>query len=123
MQLQRRHTLKRAREYAYVRAHGLPCVGRHLVLNSTPIPSTHAAEAGFSRFGIIVTRRVGCAVLRNTVRRRVRELLRAHGAPLQNGRYVVILARRSAAEVDSASLRKDFLRLLTLHSQQEQTAT
>lgn len=122
MQLQRRHTLKRAREFAYVRNRGLSCVGRYFVLTTAPIPPTRAAEPAFSRFGIIVTKRVGCAVLRNTMRRRVRELLRAHGESLGKGRYVVILLRQAAAGADFPALREDFSSLLARHAKQEQYA-
>lgn len=112
MQLRRRHTLKRTREFAYVRAVGDSCAGRYFVLSSAPIPVVQFAESEPSRFGIIVTKRIGCAVLRNTLRRRVRELLRAYGEPLKKGLYVVLLLRQAAATADFPALRKDFLGLL-----------
>lgn len=38
------------------------------------------APGGTLKFGIICTKKIGCAVVRNKLRRRVREILRAHGA-------------------------------------------
>ena len=70
------------------------------------------ASAKDSRFGIITTRRLGHAVVRNLLRRRVRELLRAHGAPLQHGHYVVLIPRHTASTASYTELEKDLLRLL-----------
>ncbi len=109
MQLTRRQTMKRASEFAMVRAEGSSHSGRFLVLATCALP--HGADAE-SRFGIITTKRVGKAVTRNLLRRRVREILRAHGDPLARGHYVVIILRNHAAPADYAALEKDFLKLL-----------
>ncbi len=109
MQLTRRQTMKRASEFAMVRAEGSSDSGRFLVLGTCPLPQGELAE---SRFGLIATKRVGHAVVRNLLRRRMREILRAHGAPLARGLYVVVILRNRAALADYAALEKDFLRLL-----------
>lgn len=55
-----------------------------------------------SRFGFAVGKRVGKAVVRNRVKRRLREIVRSlHPA---GGWDVVIIARPAAADVDFASL-------------------
>lgn len=110
MQLKRSHTMKRASEFARVRSKGRSDAGRFLILNTAPL-----AEAVPSRFGIITTKRIGHAVLRNTLRRRVREILRAHGSPLAQGLYVVIVVRNRAAMTNYHGLEKDFLKLLARH--------
>lgn len=112
MQLKRCHTMKRAYEFAEVRARGASEAGRFLVLSTAPAPSGAAAH---SLFGIITTKRVGNAVCRNQLRRRVREILRAHGAPLAKGLYVVIILRNRAAHADYGALERDFLKLLQRH--------
>ena len=103
--------MKRASEFAMVRAQGSSAAGRFLVLATLPYPGEGAGVKG-SRFGIITTRRLGHAVVRNLLRRRIREILRAHGEPLANGHYVVLIPRHSAATAAYAELEKDFLRLL-----------
>ena len=121
MQLTRRQTMKRASEFALVRAAGSSRAGRFLILSTAPLPAERAdtANGGESRFGIITTRRMGHAVERVLARRRVRELLRKHGAPLAAGRYVVVVVRTSAAQATYAEMEQDFLRLLkrTLNKQ------
>ena len=70
-----------------------------------------AAEQG-SRFGIIATKRVGNAVMRNALRRRMREVLRQHAEPLGQGLYVVLIMRHRAAEATYAQLEREFTKLL-----------
>jgi ribonuclease P protein component len=64
----------------------------------------------WSRFGYSISKRVGSAVTRNRVRRRLREILRQQ--PLQEGFDIVIVARPAAAESDFASLKAEAERLL-----------
>jgi ribonuclease P protein component len=51
-----------------------------------------------TRVGIIVGRRVGKAAIRNRVKRRVRELVRARYSRLRPGYDVVFIARPAAAD-------------------------
>lgn len=111
MQLTRHQTMKRASEFAMVRAQGSSAAGRFLVLSTLPYTG-EGAGAQESRFGIITTRRLGHAVVRNLLRRRVREILRAHGTPLERGHYVVVIPRHTAATASYSELEKDFCRLL-----------
>jgi ribonuclease P protein component len=55
-----------------------------------------------SRIGFSVSKRVGGAVVRNRVRRRLREIVRA--APLKPGRDIVFIARPASATADYATL-------------------
>jgi ribonuclease P protein component len=57
-----------------------------------------------SRFGFAVGKRVGSAVTRNKVKRRLREAVRALGSI--GGWDVVVIARPMAAETDYAGLRR-----------------
>lgn len=111
MQLKRHHTMKRASEFAMVRAQGSSAAGRFLVLSTLPYTG-EGAGAKESRFGIITTRRLGHAVVRNLLRRRIREILREHGEPLQHGHYVVLIPRHTATTAAYSELEKDFRRLL-----------
>lgn len=110
--------MKRASEFAMVRSEGKSEAGRFLILSTAPLPK--AGE--HSRFGIITTKRIGHAVVRNLLRRRVREILRAHGDAISTGLYVVIVVRNRAAMTDYAGLEKDFLKLLA-RRQKSQNST
>nr|WP_239056640.1 ribonuclease P protein component [Wenzhouxiangella limi] len=65
----------------------------------------HFAESTQARLGMAVSRRVsGRAVVRNRIRRQIRETFRLNRPRLARMDYVV-LAQPSAAELDRAALR------------------
>ncbi len=65
---------------------------------------------GTSRLGITVSTKVGKAVVRNRVRRRIREIYRLHEQELCRGLQLVIVARNRAAGASYAQLEKSFMR-------------
>jgi ribonuclease P protein component len=66
-----------------------------------------ASRAGEPEVGIIVSRSVGSAVVRNRVKRRLRHVMRSHVDRLPAGCRVVIRALRPAADAPTASLAAD----------------
>ena len=67
---------------------------------------------GAARIGIITSSRVGGAVARNRVRRRVREVVRVERSRLLPGIWLVIVARRPAVEAAFNDLRTEWLQLV-----------
>ncbi len=64
-----------------------------------------------SRYGFSVSKRVGKAVVRNRVKRRLREILRL--TPLEPGWDIVFIARPAAAGADYTSLKESVEGLLS----------
>jgi ribonuclease P protein component len=62
-------------------------------------------KPGPSRVGVTASRRVGGAVVRNRLKRYVREVFRQHRAWFPDGSDVVFVARPSAATLDYAAVR------------------
>lgn len=58
-----------------------------------------------TRLGITVSAKVGIAVVRNRIRRVVREWFRSRRMSLAPGWDVVVVARTQAAQADAAALR------------------
>jgi len=83
---------------------GKSWAGKEIVLRALP----NALEA--SRFGFVVSRRLGKAVIRNRVKRRLREIARQ--TPVQPGWDIVVIARVPAAEADYKSLERSVRMLL-----------
>lgn len=69
-----------------------------------------AAEPGVgggagTRLGITVSRRVGNAVVRNRIKRRVREWFRRERGRLRHGIDLVVIGRSAAAELSWPEIR------------------
>jgi len=67
-------------------------------------------STGF-RAGFVTSRRVGGAVVRNRVRRRLREIVRRAQRDLRSGIWIVLVARPAAAGVPYRALEDEWLRL------------
>ena len=65
-----------------------------------------------SRFGFSIKKALGGAVVRNRIRRRVREIVRGHRAEIPVGWDFVIHPKSSVATANFAALSADLLRLL-----------
>ena len=63
------------------------------------------------RAGFVTSKRVGGAVVRNRVRRRLREIVRKYQHALRSGIWVVLIARPAAARASSIALEDEWLRL------------
>ncbi len=66
---------------------------------------------GINRVGITVGKKLGHAVVRNRVRRRLREIYRLNEALFQPGWDIVVVGRRKAVEGDFKSLTDAYLAL------------
>ena len=99
--------LTRGSDYKATVRRGSRCAGTHAVTYVG-----RAAEHGPARFGFIVSKQVGSAVIRNTVRRRLKAVCAEALPSVRGGASVVIRALPSAATADFAALRSDVLRCL-----------
>ena len=71
-----------------------------------PTPATARA-----RLGVTVSRKVGNAVVRNRVKRRIREWFRRDGQTLVAGRDIVVIARSSAAGLSGTAASAELCRI------------
>lgn len=62
----------------------------------------------YNQLGITVSTKVGKAVVRNLVRRRLREIYRLNESRIQKGLDIVVVARVKSAYATYAQLEKDF---------------
>src|SRR5258708_35185175 len=102
---QRRVT--RSSECERVKRDGLVRRGKVLMLSAAAVENS-----GLSRVGFITSRRLGSAVVRNRVRRRLREIVRRHQHDLRQDFWIVLVARRDAATASYRALEDEWLRLV-----------
>jgi ribonuclease P protein component len=93
-------------EYERVKRGGITQRGKFLMLNVMPAENSDSWRAGFVTSG-----RLGSAVVRNRVRRRLREIVRRHQYELRGGVWFVIIARHAAATANYGALEDEWLRL------------
>ncbi len=93
--MQRNYRLRKNKQFQYVYHRGKSCAFREVVVLYI--------RASKMQVGFSVSRKVGNSVMRNRVKRRLREQFRPLIPRLKRGYYVVV-ARESAARADSAAL-------------------
>jgi len=93
--LQQQYRMRQDRQFRYVYRRGIRAGGRDL--------SLLYVRSRQKRVGFSVGKKVGGAVVRNRVKRRLREVFRTRIKSLPSGLYVVV-ARPGAAEASLAQL-------------------
>lgn len=79
--------------------------------SATLVCYTRPNRLGVRRLGITASTKLGHAVVRNRVRRRIREIYRLHQEDLRDGADLVVVARGLATQVSYQRLDRDFCRL------------
>jgi ribonuclease P protein component len=93
-------------EFERVKRDGITQRGKFLMLNVVPVEDSGPWRAGF-----ITSGRLGGAVVRNRVRRRLRDIVRRHQHELRQGVWFVMIARHEATSASYSALEDEWLRL------------
>jgi ribonuclease P protein component len=96
--MRREQRLRKSSDFAASRRDGRSWANRFLVIVVRP------NDLDRTRFGFVVGKRVGIAVVRNKVKRRLKEAARTSGADV--GWDVVFIARKDASTADYHQLQK-----------------
>lgn len=105
--LARPNRLTRGAEYKAVVRRGRRCAAANTVVYVLP-----SADRESTRFGFIVSKQVGSAVVRNTVRRRLKALCARELPGLPAGTDIVIRALPAAATATFSQLHAEVSRCL-----------
>jgi len=99
-----RNTLKKNSEFRRLYTRGKSAVNSYMAVycrrNGSPV----------NRLGYTVSTKLGHAVVRNRVRRRLREIVRLNSPRLKTGWDIVIVARRRCVGADYRKMDAAFLR-------------
>jgi ribonuclease P protein component len=98
--MQRDRRLRATADFQRVHAEGRSWPHRLLILVAAP----RQVDGEPTRVGLIASKRVGPAVVRNRVRRRLREAIRARQERIRPGWDLVVIVRRPATDATFAAL-------------------
>ncbi len=101
--MQKQYRIRKNRQFQYVYRKGKSTTAREIVLLYI--------RAAKLQVGFSVSKKVGNAVIRNRVKRRLREAFRGYIPDLKPGFYIVA-ARTSAAQADFKTLNRSLRYLL-----------
>lgn len=105
MRLRRKYSMKYHAEFSRTRQNKEAKGGRYIVLSTlTDDQLPHI------KTGVIVTRKVGNAVTRNRLRRRIQAIIASHLDRIQGNRYLVTVIRWRAPEATYQQLEADWLK-------------
>jgi ribonuclease P protein component len=97
--------LTKPTEFDQVKENGRVQRGKFLVL------SVATGDGNGFRVGFVTSRAVGSAVVRNRVRRRLREIVRKHQHEIRDSIWIVTIARAGALAARYEQLEAEWLRL------------
>ncbi|MBQ8468174.1 MAG: ribonuclease P protein component [Clostridia bacterium] len=105
--LRKEYRLQKKYQFNYVYRVGRTVSGKLLVLYYCPSKNRNV------KIGISVSHKVGGAVVRNKIKRRIREAVSKHLNNLKVNFNVVLLAKNATAESDYGSLANEIENLLS----------
>lgn len=94
------------RDFLRVREHGRRLASGTVVLNWLELKDAPAADS-VPLLGVITTKALGGAVVRNRARRRMREAFRALRPSVSRPAWIVLIARQSMRDADAARVSAD----------------
>ncbi|HCS60710.1 MAG TPA: ribonuclease P protein component [Microbacterium sp.] len=115
--LARPHRLTRGTDYKLVVRRGTRCGGARVITSMLV-----TGEAREARFGFIISKQVGTAVIRNTVRRRLKAVCAAALADVPEGADIVIRALPASASASFSELADDVNRCLARFNRERASA-
>lgn len=100
------YRLKKNKDFRRVYNHGRSYADRRLILYLSK------NNYGGTRIGFSVSKKVGKAVIRNKVRRKLKEISRLNREKIKKGFDVIIIARPVVADCTYREMEKSFIWLL-----------
>ena len=106
MALPRAQRVRRTGDFARVRQHGSSWTGRLLILAVLPLP-----DEPHAKFGFTVTKRIGNAVERNKIRRRLASITGSLLPEIKAPHLIVTIPRHGAVNAEFDTIKAEWIKL------------
>ena len=106
MALPRAQRVRRTSDFGRVRQHGSSWTGRLMIIAVLPLPDEPQAKFGFT-----VTKRIGNAVVRNKIRRRLASITGSFAPQIKVPHLIVTIPRHGAAKAEFETIRAEWSKL------------
>jgi len=104
--LKRINRLKKRYQFNYVYKSGEHFSGEHMVLYVV------SSKTKNIKVGLAVTKKIGKAVVRNRVRRQLREIIKKQVPNLKQNYNIIVVARENITSTSFENLTNEFLKLI-----------
>lgn len=104
--MNRKYSIKKNKEFQNVFKKGKSVANRQFVIYQL------VKEEETIRFGLSVSKKIGNAVMRNRIKRLMKEVLRELTPELYQNRDIVIIARKPTANMDYQEIKKSLNHVL-----------
>lgn len=101
--LNKKYRINKPEDYNYIYKNGKKIPGKYIIVFIA------SNNLNYNRFGIVSSKKVGNAVIRNRARRQMRAIIQKNWDQISKGHDFVIVARYNIKESIFAMLEKDFL--------------
>jgi ribonuclease P protein component len=105
--VQKEHRLAKREDFNKVYRAGKSAANRQFVLYYLPRPANEPF-----RLGVSVSKKLGNAVVRNYLRRVMKEIVRAHESEIIEATDFILIARKPAADMEFGEMEKSLLHVL-----------
>jgi len=94
--------INRGRDYRAIYKQGTRVTGKYMIVFASP------NHLSYNRFGIVTSKKIGNAVIRNRAKRVLRAVIRKNFFNLQPGFDVVVVARFNIRAAEFGPIEKDY---------------
>lgn len=105
--MKKEYRLKKNEDFQHVFQRGYSVANRQFVVYQVKVDQQETI-----RFGLSISKKIGNAVMRNRIRRLMKEVLRVESDKCHQDRDVVIIARKPVAEMDYHEIKKSLNHVL-----------